>query len=345
MPVQMKNPAVLHTNRPLDMMSVAYIQSQDDFIADLVFRNIPVDKQSDLYYQWPKGTWFRTDVQPRSPGANPPRISWKPLRKTYLAENWEVAHDIFDEERVNADNEFDLDSIGVDLLTQQHLIHREMEWAKKFYVPGVWARERDGVTTGPTGTQFLRWNDASSDPMKMLQLEVLLMKEATGIRPNTLVISPYIEVELTNHPLILERIKYTGVAKATGIATPGAGTTTFRQMLAELFNVPRILVAEAVVNSASEMDDDAPPVGATGMHYIFGKSALLCYAAPNPGKRVPSAGYTFSWRGLTGASNMGMKLTKAREDVARKDVIIMEQAFDQKVIAPDLGVFLTNVIT
>ncbi len=42
------------------MMSIAYIQQAKDFIASKVFKNIPVMKQSDRYFSYPKGFWFRT---------------------------------------------------------------------------------------------------------------------------------------------------------------------------------------------------------------------------------------------------------------------------------------------
>jgi hypothetical protein len=58
----------VHVNRPLTMISVAYMQDQAEFIADKVFPVVPVDKQSDLYYVYTKNDWFRDEAKPRAAG-------------------------------------------------------------------------------------------------------------------------------------------------------------------------------------------------------------------------------------------------------------------------------------
>lgn len=330
----------LHVNTPLGIVSVAYIQGQDSFIADRVFPNIPVSKQSDIFWRYPKGTFFRTDVEARAPGAQPPRTSWRPIKDSYLADVFEIAQDITDEERNNADSEFQLDETATIQLTQQHLIFREQKWASTYFKTGVWARDRAGVASGPTGLQFLRFDVAGSDPITLIQTEIVLMMESTGLRPNTLIITPYVELILVNHATVIDRLKYTGVATALGVTQANAGTKPFRMMLAELFGIERLLVAETVVNSSNEVLDEAP----TGMGFAFGKSMLLLHCAKSPGRKTPTAGYTFSWTGQTGASNMGIRIIKEREGVRRADVIIAEQAFEFKLIASDLGTFFSAVV-
>jgi hypothetical protein len=40
----------VHIDQPLTNLTVAYLQSQDNFIADKVFPNVPVDKKTNKYY-------------------------------------------------------------------------------------------------------------------------------------------------------------------------------------------------------------------------------------------------------------------------------------------------------
>ena len=342
-------PGRLHIQRALDNVSLAWIQSQSDFVADRVFPNIPTDHQSDIYHVWPKGTTFRTEVQPRSPGARTPRVTWRTEEATFLCPVYDLGHDIYDEERDNADSEWELDQIGAQLLTSQHMLYREKKWADAYFKTGVWTFERAGQAAGPlVGNAFLQFSNPASDPLTLIQTDVIRMHESTGVRPNFLMITPYVEVVLTNHPLIIERVKYTGVAKAFGITTPNAGTAVFRDILAEMFGVPRVMVASAVINTAPAEDDSAPAYDTTGlipgMHYLFGRHMLLGHAAPSAGKRVPSAGYTFSWRRKSAATDMGMRTIKVRDIEGRKDSIIMEQAFAQKVTAADLAYFYSSAV-
>ena len=58
-------PSDVHVNQPLTNISVAFLQDQEEFISDRVFPNIPVPKNSDRYFQFPKGNWFRTEARER----------------------------------------------------------------------------------------------------------------------------------------------------------------------------------------------------------------------------------------------------------------------------------------
>jgi len=40
----------VHVNAPLTNISIAFLQTQDSFVASRVFPSIPVTKQSDRYY-------------------------------------------------------------------------------------------------------------------------------------------------------------------------------------------------------------------------------------------------------------------------------------------------------
>jgi len=77
---------------------------------------------------------------------------------------------------------------------------------------------------------------------------------------------------------------------------------------------------------------------------IAGKKALLCYAAPSPGIMTPSAGYTFSWVGHTGAGPNGNVISKFRLDRQRADRVEIEFAFDHKLVSSALGYFWDTVV-
>lgn len=316
----------VHVNRPLTSFSVAYVQNENRFIADKVFPNIPVERQSDLYFTYPKGYWFRSEVKRRAPGTETPGIGSTRSTGNYYTPVYGVHEDIDDQVRANTDSPLDADRDASILVTQNMLLKRDILWASTYFTTGVWGTDITGVNSGATGNQVNRWDKAGSDPTNDVTTWALAIEEETGFTPNTLVIGPHVLKVLMNHTLILDRIKYT----QRGIVT--------LDLLAALFGVDRILVARAVQNTAVE--------GATNaMSFIFGKHALLCYSNPNPSIMQPSAGYTFSWKGYHGASTLGLRIKRFRHEPTASDRIEAEMAFDFQVIGSDLGVFFNGVVS
>lgn len=331
---QTLQPGDLHVNQALTTVSTAYMQSADAFIADRVFPFVGSQSMSDIYWTWPRGTFFRTDVEARAPGTRAARTSFRPDMKAFNCTPYAIAHDIPDPVRANADSVFQLERSATEQVTQQMLLYRELKWASTFFKTGVWATDYTGVASGPSGNQVIQFNQSASDPITFFQTQVLAMQSRTGIRPNTLVLGPYVYMTLLNHPLVIDRIKYTQTA------TPMSADNA----LAAVLQVPRILIAQAVVNNADEVNDANPPAGATGMDFIYGKSALLTYAAPSPGTLTPTAGYTFGWTGLFGAQAYGTRIKTYREEPIASSTVECEAAWDMQVVASDLGLFVSGAV-
>ena len=57
---------------------------------------------------------------------------------------------------------------------------------------------------------------------------------------------------------------------------------------------------------------------------------------------TPSAGYTFSWTGATGASDSGGRIKRFRLELLESDRVEIQMSFDQKLVAPDLGYFFLD---
>lgn len=327
-------PGDLYVNRVLSTISIEWQNKPDAFIADRVFPNVPVDDQHGLYKEAPRGQFFRTDAQRRAPGAPAERRSWSTSYKHYLCDVDAIAIETPDEHR-GSRSDWDIDKTNTKTLTQDVMLRREQNWATKYFQANVWGTDVTGVSGAPSSSaETTQWNETGSDPIDYVQGQVIEMAEETGIEPNTLVITPHVRKALRNHPLVKDAIKY----------TQQANPMTADAALASLLTVDRILIAKAVINSANETDDAAPPSGDAGMHFVLGKHALLCYAAPNPSTEEPSAGYTFSWRGMYGASAYGVRIKKFRIENQSVDVHQADMAYEQKVIAADLGRFFSGIV-
>src|SRR5262252_5182979 len=102
----MPNPNItqVHVDRPLTNMSVAYIQSEDAFVASKVFPMVPVDKKSDRYFVYTKDDWFRDDAQLRAPNSESAGGGYD-LDNTpsYTCEVYAYHKDIDEQENANAD--------------------------------------------------------------------------------------------------------------------------------------------------------------------------------------------------------------------------------------------------
>ena len=326
----------VHVNRPLTNISIAYIQKAVDFVADKVFPNIPVMKQSDRYFKYTKDYWFRTGAKKRGPGTESAGSGFAiDNTPTYFCDVWSHHIDIDDQTRSNADQPLDLDRDGTLFVTQNLLIRREIQFMSSFMTTGIWT----GFKVAGTAYDFdlttqnrIQWdlttiNQSTSEDTPMSQIDFLKsqIKSQTGFEPNTLVVSQDVFYALRNNLSVLDRIKYT----QKGIVTA--------ELLASLFGVEKFLVAGAVLNSADE--------GAAGnFAFMSSNQALLVYANPSPSILQPSGGYTFGWQGLFGAGGQGNRVKTFRIEPRESDRIEGEMAFAMVQTGADLGVLLTSVL-
>lgn len=328
----MPNPSMsdIHVNRPLTNISIAYIQEQSQFVADKVFPLVPVQKQSDRYFQYLKEDWFRSDAEERAPGTETAGSGWKlDNTPTYYCPIFGIHKDIDDQIRSNADIPLDMDRDSTLWVTQQLLLKKEQIFFNKYFPiaagSGTWSTEYIGVSGTNSGYNVTKWNLANSTPITTVTNASINMVEKTGFKPNTIVCSPYVFATLKNHPDVLDRIKYT----QRGLVTT--------DILAGLFDVDNFYVGMATRSTANEGGTEA-------MSFFAPKSMLLCYSNPAPSILKPSAGYCFSWTGYFGAGVAGNRIKKFRMEQLAADRVEGEISYDFKKVAGDLGVYLNGIV-
>ena len=316
-----------HIDRALTNMSVAYMQDASAFIADKVFPIVRVKRQSDVFYIYNKGDFMRDEAKVRGAASESAGGDYGvEASEPYYCRKHAFHKDVTPEERANYDEPLDADQDASDFVSQKMLIRREMEWASKFFKSGIWGREIAGAETAGDNTAVF-WNLPTSDPIKDVTNAGVQMASETSYKPNTLVLSPYAFNALKNHEDILDRIKYT----QKGIVTA--------DLLATLFEVDNVYVAWSVVNTAAKGAKD-------NVGFIMGKHALLCYSAPSPALKKPSAGYIFAWSGLEGSGAYGNRIVRLPMDMLGlgTERIEGEIAFDAKQVCKDLGTFFKDIV-
>lgn len=323
----------VHVNAPLTNISIAFLQNQDSFVASSVFPSIPVQKQSDRYYTYDRGDFNRDEMQLRAPGTESAGSGYSiDNTPTYFADVYAFHKDIPDQIRANADSVLQLDREATEYTSHKALIKKEGIFASQYMKSGVWTVDKTGVSASPTGSQFLQWNDAASTPIEDIRTEMTVQQKSTGFRPNTLVLTRPVFDTLIDHPDIIDRVKYGTQDSSANISTVSVPE------LQALWKIPRILIMDAIVNSAD--------AGQANVHdFIGGKQALLVYSAPRPGLMVPSAGYDFNWAGLLGSvGGLGTRVSKFRMKALKSDRVEIEMAFDLKLVAADLGTLFLSAI-
>jgi Phage major capsid protein E len=131
------------------------------------------------------------------------------------------------------------------------------------------------VTLSGTG----QWSDFTgvSQPIQNIETAKEAVRAATGKRPNTVVMGAAVMAKLRQHPIIVDRMKYTG----RDIATV--------EILASLFGVQRVLVGDAIYSN------DA----GTTFTDVWGKDVVVAYTdtASAQDMGAPSYGYTYNLNG------------------------------------------------
>jgi hypothetical protein len=312
----------VHVNAPLTNISIAYLQNQDEFVSDKVFPNLPVQKESNLYFTYPKQQWFRSDAQKRGPSTESAGSGYEIDSDSYFCEVYGLHKDIDDRVRANADQPINPDREATTFVSRGLALRREKDWASKYFVANIWT----GSSTGADITPTTKWGVSGSVPITDLRTQIYAMKKKTGFRPNTLILPDDVWAVLQDNADFTDRISI------------GRDKILTKDFLAQILEIPRVFIAGAVEDTANE--------GATAaMNWLYSNQCLLVYAAPTPSLMHPSAGYTFSWNGYLGAGGQGQRIKRFRMEEINSDRVEGEMTYDQKIVAPDLGVFFTNVLS
>ena len=327
-------PSQVHIDMPLSNLTLAYAQTQENFIADKVFPTVGVARQSDKYYIYDRANMNRTgDVKKLAPRTEVNRIGMTISNSSYFADVYGLGMD-FDEQTIaNEDEVLNIRSAGAETLAMRLMIHREENFATTFFSTGVWGTEVSGAASG-AGTPVY-WNDyTNSTPITdVTDARRAMQLKSGGYKPNTMVVGKVTRDELINHPDILARLNGGSTVSNPALITDAK--------LAEIFEVENFFVMEAVNNTAVEG-------AAESNAFIGGKHALLCHTPSSAGLMTPAAGMTFAWNNIPGANNLGITVESFSDDALKRQQVAehiqVKMAYDMKVVGPDLGYFFESVV-
>ncbi len=296
----------VHINVALTNVSLAY--RNPAFISDIIAPAVNVRKQQDRYYIYDsERESFRSTDDRRAPGAVANEVDFALSSDSYYCADHALTSVIPDEERDNADPAIQPDIDRTEFLTEKIDLNKEIELAD------IVAADTD--LAGTTLEGAAQWSHADSDPQIAIEDGKASIIAGTQCLPNTLVLPYEVFAKVHTHPKIMERVN------ASGTLLPTA------QVLAQLFDVERVLVPRAVKNTAA-------PGQTASMSYVWGKHAFLLYVPPRAALKTMAFAFTFLWTAAPGSSG-GRTVETWRENPRKADVIRVQRYYDQKVIATD----------
>lgn len=330
-------PSQVHIDQPLSNLTLAYAQSQENFIADKVFPTVGVQRQSDKYYIYDRANMNRTgDVQKLAPRTEVNRIGMTISNDSYYADVYGLGMDFDEQTLANEDAMLDIRAAGAETLATRLMIHREEQFASTFFASGVWTSEVAGDASGSVGAgEVVYWSDyTNSTPITDVTTARRTMQLASGgFKPNTMVVGKEVRDTLINHPDILARLNGGATVTNTALIT--------NAKLAEIFEVENFYVMEAVKNDSAEGI-------AESNSFIGGKNALLVHTPRSAGLMTPAAGLTFAWNNIPGVNNLGITVESFSDDALKRQQVAehiqVKMSYDMKVVGADLGYFFSGII-
>lgn len=326
-------PKSAHKDAALSNLSIAYRNPM--YIADQVFPTVPVPKQSDYFFQFLRGDWFRLDAGVRGPGAEAKRGGYKLTSSTYSCKEYAFAHPIPIELINNADDVLKPMETGINFVTESILLAKERVVSTLITTSGNWSNEDAEGLWAPTDTTNTFLTDV------LYRRETI--RQAIGRYPNTLIMDAKTYKGLKGSSVLLDRIKYTGTNGNPADVTP--------KMIAMLCDLEKVLIGGAIYSSDEETvaGTEFTAVDLWETNATKG-SAWLGYVSPTPAVDVPSAGYTFVWNN-TNIPNEIVRETGARsvrrwwEDSTKQWVLEASECFDAKICSSVSGFLWTDTYT
>jgi len=222
------------------------------------------------------------------------------------------------EEAANQDEAVELEQTYSEWLADQFLLNREYEFILTAFTTSVW--DTDVVGT----TDFVKWNDLiNSTPIQDIRTGKQTIQKSTGQLFTHGVMGQEVVDELAEHPALVEKYKYTSASILDDAE------------IARALRIPTLLVGSAIGASSVE--------GATfAGGYLWGDHVLLAHVAPRPGRRVPSAGYTFTWPVFD--PGLEVSIRKVVDEMKMRTVLQGFNSFDHAITGTDLGYFFSDTL-
>jgi hypothetical protein len=278
---------------------------------------VDVPRQSGVYAVFEQADLFRVSATLRAPGTQANQVRFRVGSDTYFCTNYAVKTQVLLEEVANADAVFRMK------LEQQRvaggLTVLALDWENRLA-----GRLFNTANVGSSVQVASSWTSSASNPVGDLNTAIDNIQNATGYRPNTMVIGVEAWRALRRHPDVINKSRNPNIV--------AGGNYPAAEEVARLFELDRILVGAAYRNSAQEGQPQQ-------LKPIWGPHALLAYMEYQQLVDAPTFGAAFRWVDA-GVPNMQVERLPYDSRIKAQE---LEVGYfqDDKIVSKPLG-FLVN---
>lgn len=288
-------------SKPLTNLSVLY--KNDNYIAGQVLGNLPVVKESDLYWVYNSEQRLPQTLRANKSQAN--MYTWDASTSSYTVEEHSLKDVISDRDYENVDSALQLERHTMETLIDKIMMRLEYETQKLLFTTTTFSSN----ATLTTATSW-NYNTTTSAPIQNVLSATVAITKASMKKPNFMVTNLDVLASLKENTNIYSRIQYTDRAILT------------EEILASLFDLDKVFVGTAMYDQGKEG-------GTESMTTIFPSDALIGYFKPNPKLRDVSA--AVNMRVMKYGSPY--KVKKWREEDIEGNMIEVQSMFKPKAVA------------
>lgn len=255
------------------LSTVARGYKNADFVGDALFPVVPVPQRGGKIITFGKED-FRLYATGRAPGTNTKRVQYGHEGSPFALEQHALEGVVPFELMEDANTVPGIDLGSGAVRKTQNIIGLRLEKAQADIATNANNYASSNKTTLVGSAQ---WSDYSgtSNPVTDVETAKEAVRSKTGKRANTVVMGAAVWAKLRQHPVIVDRIKYTGRDSATP------------ELIAQLFGVERVRIGDAIYETESGFAD------------VWGKFVVVAYTntASVADLGEPSYGYTYRLNG------------------------------------------------
>jgi hypothetical protein len=293
---------------------------QNGFIGTSVFGNIAVNERNGDFFKIEVEELLQDRDPSRAPGSPYKRGDWNFVDDSYFCREYGW------EEPVDDANEKIYATIDHEMVAAMRALwivqsNFEKDAASKLFDVSYFS--------GQTGSVTNEWDDATNaTPISDIKDTIDTIETNCGITPNTLVINRKVFRNLRYCDEVKENIA------ATGAGSPIKATDITVQMLAEVFDIPKIYVANSFKNTANKGQD------ASFSRIWSDEYAWVGVTSNSLDFRDPCIGRTMNWEGDGGAEPI---IESYKSDEVRSEIIRVRNWYDIKRFDSKFGYLLSNI--
>lgn len=309
----------VHIDRPLSNLVIGF-EPQGTIVQNFL-PIVNVGKQSDLYFKYDKGDFFRIpDSTKRAPRTKGRTVSFNVSSDSYYATNYALVDEMDYETLVNQDDPLALEAKSARNLF--NILNLDME-------NRVAGDLTTGSNVGSHAAVSSKWDSSTagtSDPFADIQTAKSAIRSTTGLEPNTIIFGQEVYNALLRHADILDRIKYV----QRGVVTA--------DLLASLFDVQNVYVGSSIKNTGAENLSDS-------FSDVWGKNTVIGrFSPPETDGKDPSLMYGFRWTNPMFGTPMAVESWDDPDHGNFKNLRVQYYQ-DEKITAPELGYLWTSCVS